>query len=232
MTIETPQIPSLQALKHTPPGEHLWTAALEQTRSRSPASFEQWFSSVQYDGFETGQLSLTARDEFVRDWVKAHFLPDLLSHLARLAGEANPAALRVKWSISNGLERPVCQPRRRNSEPPASIAPPSGVSSGRPRSERPSRYSRANLTAALNPKHTFPNFVVGPSNELAHAAAFASAGGGGPRYNPLFIAGGTGLGKTHLMHAIAHKVLAAHRVRLGRAFHERVHRGPPAPQDG
>jgi chromosomal replication initiator protein len=60
----------------------------------------------------------------------------------------------------------------------------------------------------LNHKHTFPNFVVGPSNELAHAAAFAAAGGGGPRYNPLFIAGRTGLGKTHLMHAIAHKVLA------------------------
>jgi len=78
---------------------------------------------------------------------------------------------------------------------------------GRARSERPSRYSRAQLIAALNPKHTFPNFVVGPSNELAHAAALASAGGGGPRYNPLFIAGGTGLGKTHLMHAIAHKVL-------------------------
>jgi len=66
---------------------------------------------------------------------------------------------------------------------------------------------RAALLSALNPKHTFANFVVGPSNELAHAAAFASAGGGGPRYNPLFIAGGTGLGKTHLMHAIAHKVL-------------------------
>ncbi|HEY0465019.1 MAG TPA: DnaA/Hda family protein, partial [Polyangiaceae bacterium] len=207
MTIETPQIHSLNANLPTPPGERLWTAALEQTRSRSPASFEQWFSSVQYDGFEAGVLSLTARDEFVRDWVKAHFLPDLLGHLARLAGETNPASLRVKWNISNGLDRPVCQPRRRNSEPPPSIPPSSGLTSGRPRSERPSRYSRAQLTAVLNPKHTFPNFVVGPSNELAHAAAFASAGGGGPRYNPLFIAGGTGLGKTHLMHAIAHKVL-------------------------
>jgi chromosomal replication initiator protein len=207
VTIETPHIQTLQATNPAPPGERLWTAALEQTRGRSPASFEQWFSSVQYDGFETGLLSLTARDEFVRDWVKAHFLPDLLGHLARLAGETNPAALRVKWNISNRLERPVCQPRRRSSEPPPSVAPSSGTVSGRTRSERPSRYSRAQLTAALNPKHTFPNFVVGPSNELAHAAAFASAGGGGPRYNPLFIAGGTGLGKTHLMHAIAHKVL-------------------------
>jgi len=61
--------------------------------------------------------------------------------------------------------------------------------------------------AQLNPKYTFENFIVGSSNELAYAASYASAGGGGPRYNPLFIAGGTGLGKTHLMHAIAHKIL-------------------------
>ncbi len=94
---------------------------------------------MQYDGFETGVLSLTARDEFVRDWVKAHFLPDLLSHLARLAGETNPASLRVKWNISNRLDRPVCQPRRRSSEPPPSSAPSSTLSSGRARSDRPSR---------------------------------------------------------------------------------------------
>ena len=58
----------------------------------------------------------------------------------------------------------------------------------------------------INPKHCFASFVVGPSNQLAHAAAIAAAGGGGRRYNPLFICGGTGLGKTHLVHAIANRV--------------------------
>ena len=62
------------------------------------------------------------------------------------------------------------------------------------------------LPEELNPKHSFATFVVGPSNQLAHAAAIAAAGGGGRRYNPLFICGGTGLGKTHLVHAIAQRV--------------------------
>jgi chromosomal replication initiator protein len=196
MDLETPPAPRT--------GENLFSQALEHTRGRSPASFEQWFTSIQFEGFEHGVLGLTARDEFVRDWVKAHFLPDLLSNLGRLSGESS-AALRVTWSISNRLSRPVCEPRR-------SVPRPAKVES-MPQPRRPERlpvsprYSRAQFLATLNSKYTFPNFVVGPSNELAHAAAFASAGGGGPRYNPLFIAGGTGLGKTHLVHAIAHKVL-------------------------
>ncbi len=181
--------------------ESHWNDAVEETRRRSPASFEQWFSSVQYDGLEDGTLALTARDEWVRDWVVAHFLPDLLANLERQLGGP---ALRVKWRVQSQLDRPVCEGRsasrpRNNSEPPPASR----------RTERPpqSASSRAALAAVLNHKHTFPNFIVGPSNALAYAAAFASAGGGGPRYNPLFIAGGTGLGKTHLMHAIAHKVL-------------------------
>ncbi|HEY3496998.1 MAG TPA: chromosomal replication initiator protein DnaA [Polyangiaceae bacterium] len=173
--------------------------AAEQTRSRSPASFDQWFSGVQLDGVEGSAILLAARDEFVRDWVRDHFLPDMLDTLRRLMGGSDGPALEVKWRIAGEITRPVSEPRN------ASVAPRARTSDfPRPRSVPP---PRASLADALNPKHTFGNFVVGPSNELSYAAALASASEGRPRYNPLFIAGGTGLGKTHLMHAIAHKVL-------------------------
>jgi chromosomal replication initiator protein len=184
-----------------------WQRAVEHTRGRAPASFEQWFSSVQFDGLASGLLSLTARDEFVLDWVRRHFQPDLIAELERQVG----APVRVEWRVSNRIEQPVCEPRR--PRPQTDPVAPSSRERRRtpsdPGSQRPrGGFDRAALSAALNPKHTFDNFVVGPSNELAYAAALASAGGGGPHYNPLFIAGGTGLGKTHLMHAIAHKLLA------------------------
>jgi chromosomal replication initiator protein len=186
----------LQAMQTSAKENGIWQEAMERTKSRSPASFEQWFSSVQFDGLESSVLTLTARDEFVRDWVKTHFQPDLSAHLEELLGQP----VRVEWVVSPTLSTPICETKVESR--------PRRVQSERaPRSERISSHDRAALTASLNPKYTFSNFVVGPSNELAYAAALASAGGGGPRYNPLFIAGGTGLGKTHLMHGIAHKVL-------------------------
>jgi chromosomal replication initiator protein len=180
---------------------HIWREALEHTRSLSPASFEQWFASVQFDGYRNGVVELTARDEFVRDWVKAHFQPTLVKRMRELAGEPTADALRVEWRISSDLANPVCEARAQRSGPRS--RPPSS----RPIAIQPRPPGRFLHGDSLNPKHTFPNFVVGPSNELAYAAACASAGEGGPRYNPLFLCGGTGLGKTHLMHAIAHRVL-------------------------
>jgi len=200
------------------PAHDFWHKAVELTRLRSPASFEQWFSSIQFESLSGGVLTLTARDEFVRDWVKAHFLPDLIANLEQLMMDELPHGVRVDWRISARVEQPVCEGRpparakslQMGSEARSNSSVPPPRSSDRPSGIRlpAGTYSRAAITAILNPKHTFPNFVVGSSNELAYAAAFASAGGGGRRYNPLFIAGGTGLGKTHLMHAIAHKVLA------------------------
>jgi chromosomal replication initiator protein len=205
-----------------------WTSAIASTRSRSPSTFEQWFSGVQFDGFECGELRLSARDEFVRDWVQDHYIPDLLGHL-----EAQPGIGRVHvaWRVQRSLGNPVSEPpppsptagsspeansplsrdracmrptsERRPSRFPAQLE----LVSDRERSDRSPTAVNAALWAQLDPKFTFENFIVGSSNELAFAAAHAAAGGGGLRYNPLFIAGGTGLGKTHLIHAIAHQVL-------------------------
>lgn len=243
-----------------------WQRALENARLRSPASFDQWFSSVQFDGLSDGVLGLTARDEFVRDWVKTHFLPAMIGDMERLLGTALDNGIRVDWRISSQLSAPIgslpdrepassvrslgnfgacrgvrlqpsverdapepseggavavdrlapgdaaqmsaqSRPARR---PPSDLPPAPRSGSSRPSSRPGPMLVTPRLGDPINPKHTFPNFVVGPSNELAYAAAVASAGEGGPRYNPLFICGGTGLGKTHLAHSIAHRLIESH----------------------
>jgi chromosomal replication initiator protein len=217
-----------------------WQRALQNARLRSPASFDQWFSSVQFDGLSDGVLGLTARDEFVRDWVKTHFLPAMLGDIEQARGVGPESCIRVDWRISSQLAAPIgvlvehqeASPiSRPSSAPPrpvnlkASVQRTDVMSAERdtrdsdaPRSTRrpPAALDTASAARAaawqrigdpINPKHTFRNFVVGPSNELAYAAAIASAGPDGPRYNPLFICGGTGLGKTHLAHSIAHRLL-------------------------
>ena len=226
----------------------LWNEAVAFTRAKSPASFEQWFSGIQYDGMTDGVVSLRARDEFVREWVDQHFLPTLTDFLRSQTG----LSIQIAWCVGGDLDRPVAlgngqpslpvRPRAMmpdrpinprpsdearethgseangaqlpDGEPPRSTRPGStngwnGTSNG---SNGSNGYSSASGKASqpppiegLNPKYTFGNFVVGPSNQLAHAAAIAAAGGGGPRHNPLFLCGGTGLGKTHLVHAVAHR---------------------------
>src|SRR4051812_44118901 len=158
----------------------LWDQAVAHTRTRSPASFDQWFAGIQFDDLTDGVLSLRARDEFVLEWVRDHFVPTLTSTIRDLTGWS----VQVAWSIDPDLDRPVCE---RPSVPPVcprsiSVRPP--AESPLPPIEGP----RASpVPDGMNPKHTFANFVVGPSNQLAHAAAIAAAGGGGRRYNPLFI---------------------------------------------
>src|SRR5688572_24342022 len=91
----------------------LWQRALQNARLRSPASFDQWFSSVQFDGLQDGVLGLTARDEFVRDWVKTHFLPAMLGDLERLMGSESSHAIKVDWRISSQLSEPIGSPPSR-----------------------------------------------------------------------------------------------------------------------
>jgi chromosomal replication initiator protein len=201
--------------------EAVFETAVAFTRERSPASFDQWFSGVQFDGLVDGVLSLRARDEFVREWVDDHFLPTLIDSIRSQTGWS----VHVAWLIDDALRNPIAdQPSTPPVRPrvltlrPSSPAPPPGeiVPEAASRMNGAERGSGIHpvLSAVpapiegLNPKYSFASFVVGPSNQLAHAASIAAAGGGGRRHNPLFICGGTGLGKTHLVHGVAHRVRA------------------------
>jgi chromosomal replication initiator protein len=185
-------------------GRAIFDRAVEHTRGLSPSTFDQWFGGVQYDDLTDGVLTLRVQNEFVLDWVKTNFLPTLIDKIREQTGWS----VQVAWTIDQNLDTPISnvvsqvapvRPRplvvRPSAIPPAPDAP-----------APPVLRRVAPAPDDINPKHTFGSFVVGPSNQLAHAAAIAAAGGGGRRYNPLFICGGTGLGKTHLMHAIAHRV--------------------------
>jgi chromosomal replication initiator protein len=186
--------------------EHAWSEAIAVTRDRSPASFDQWFSGVQFDGLTDGVLSLRARDEFVRQWVEDYFLPTVTEQLRERTG----LSIQVCWVIDGSLDTPVAArpapftPVRPKSLSVRADETPSGTHEIVP--ELPRLSIAPPPIEGLNPKYTFANFVVGPSNQLAHAASMAAAGVGGRRHNPLFICGGTGLGKTHLVHALAHRI--------------------------
>ncbi len=194
-----------------------WNLALGELHRRSPLTFDQWFSGVRFQRLEADVLHLSASNEFVRDWVQTHFVPELVSCLE---GTLQQHPLRVAWRICRDVsEAPATRPgdgKDRGSipPPPGSSRPTSARTSPPPRrGDQPAPVARLAIVSdspvrlQLNPKFTFENFIVGTSNELAYAAARAAAGCGGIRYNPLFVAGGTGLGKTHLIHAIAHQVL-------------------------
>src|SRR5579859_5554916 len=106
-----------------------WTQAVAFTRERSPASFDQWFSGVQFDGLTDGVLSLRARDEFVRQWVEDYFLPTLSERLQTHTG----LSIQVRWTIGGTLDHPVAirpssfppvQPKALSVRPPAPDSTP------------------------------------------------------------------------------------------------------------
>ncbi len=161
-------------------------------RSRlSAENFETWLAPIAWGGCDDGKLLLRIPNKFYADWIRTHYLDLMLELLRDKSGVRN---LDVSWEVDERLavELKKQEPVRPSAPPPASTV----------RSSEPAR-----IQANLNPKYHFESFVVGPSNQLAHAASIAAASSPGSRYNPLFIYGGVGLGKTHLVNAIGHRVL-------------------------
>src|SRR6266436_1011775 len=83
----------------------LWSDAVAFTRGRSPGSFDQWFSGIQFDSLTDGVLGLRARDEFVREWVDRHFLPTITDFIRSRTGWS----VQVAWTVGGGVERPVAE---------------------------------------------------------------------------------------------------------------------------
>lgn len=170
----------------------LWGRACDHLKSVLHQDvFARWIAAIQPLGAEGDELLLRVDNDFHQMWIEENYLPLIMQALR--AAEA-PAGLRPRFQAA----------------PPEAPAAPGdgGGAAARPsRRRRPAPAKRPQPPGLLNPSFTFDEFVIGPSNSFAHAAALAVAQAPGRAYNPLFIYGQTGLGKTHLIQAVGHRVL-------------------------
>lgn len=154
--------------------------------------FGLWFAPLQAREEGDGTLVLVAASDFAAIWLEDNWL-DVIQQKAEVAA-GRPVGVRIEVAAESAVQAPAA-PRVVTSAP-----------AQRPVA-RATDLSARKRGLVLNERNTFENFIVGPSNAFAHAAAMAVAQGPGRSYNPLFLYGETGLGKTHLMHAIAHQIL-------------------------
>lgn len=167
---------------------------------------ETWFKAVSFETWntETKEVVLQLPNQFVRNWIQEHYLSLVKTHLSRLLHtDTLTITLNVKDASKNIIPATPTSPSK------ALTVQPQKSTSLTPPKTKPHHKTKRNPNS-LNPTYQFDTFVVGPSNSLAHAAAWAICQGIGKVYNPLFIYGGTGLGKTHLLHAIGNEVKKKH----------------------
>lgn len=160
----------------------LWLRVLSNIKSKiNEQAFQSWFSPIKLSLSQGDNLILEVPDNFFRDWLLEHYQDLINSSVEQVFGQKIKIELKVNSNILEIEKTPVLDRQQKN-------APVS------------------NNATRLNTKYTFENFVVGPSNLLAHAYCLAVSQSPAKAYNPLFIYGGVGLGKTHLMQAVGHYV--------------------------
>jgi chromosomal replication initiator protein len=160
-------------------GEQAWQAAVGQLQLEMPkATFDTWVRDTEFISYEDGNFIIGAPNGFARDWLQSR----LTSTVARLLAGIMNRTVEVRFVVWQNVIEPV----EAHEDAP-------GVSSQ-------SSYHSSNNS--LHKRYSFDTFVVGASNRLAHAASMAVAENPAQAYNPLFLYGGVGMGKTHLLHAI------------------------------
>ena len=190
------EINSLSSRRMNASTEEIWTQASDTLRSMvNPDLFNLWFDPIQLDSIEENSATLKVPNEFCAVWLKDNYkelLQDVLSHITG-------NKLTVQFEINSESAPSKTAPK----QPSGSRKPTRAKSATTTRADK----NRDSMEKLFNPKNTFSTFVVGDNNSFAHAAALAVAQSPGRSYNPLFLYGGVGLGKTHLLHAIAHYAL-------------------------
>ena len=181
--------------------KQVWRAALGELQvSLSPANFETWLRDTQLVDVDEQRFRIAVPNGFAKDWLESRYRSLISQTLARIVGYS----VQVEFVIGPTPEVPE-------------TATDEGVAAdgvGRPGAPRqqvrlePTRVGGEGGSTFINPRYTFANFIVGSANRLAHAASLSVAERPGHAYNPLFLYGGVGLGKTHLMHAIGNQVIA------------------------
>lgn len=166
--------------------EQLWNNVLSQVEQKiSKPSFETWLKSTKLLSYAGSNVTIAAPNSFARDWLENHYVHLITGILTELTGED----LYIKFVV------PKDQEMEDYNMP---VVPKPAIKQNDQQDISP---------GMLNPKYTFDTFVIGSGNRFAHAASLAVAEAPAKAYNPFFIYGGVGLGKTHLMHAIGHYVL-------------------------
>ena len=161
-------------------------------------AYQRWFRAAGWAGQEEGVGTITVPGEIHQVWIETNYLPELTMAVNRVFDEVRAVNLVI-------VETPDA-----DHEGPLGHAPKHGAIAVRPSKLavlEGEALERRIKSAGLNPGHTFASFVVGANSQFAHAACEAVAHKTGIGYNPLFIYGGPGLGKTHLMQAIGHEIL-------------------------
>jgi chromosomal replication initiator protein len=170
--------------------ETFWSSLRENLLEVIPAdTFRVWFDNIRVGHMDEDGCELLTPNEFSAIWIRDNYLDVIRQEADKLVGY--PYSVELLGSYEDDSE----QSQNRIKQP------------SKPKSTRTSGPSLHGRSLGINPKNTFSNFIVGAGSELAHAACVAVSNAPAHAYNPLFLYGDTGLGKTHLMHAVAHQAL-------------------------
>ena len=158
------------------------------------AAYQSWLKPMTVREVRDGEVRISVPTRFMRDWIVAHYV----DRLSTLWNGEDPGVHTVDIYVQPERHHGTL-PQRKPDLRESVAAPPSNTGSL-------SEADRSELSAPLDPRFTFEHFVIGKPNEFAYAAAQRVADAATVPFNPLFLYGGVGLGKTHLMHAIAHQI--------------------------